>query len=46
MSLRILIVDDHGVLRAGLRNLLNEETNFQVVGEAGRATRACACASS
>jgi two-component system response regulator NreC len=35
MSLRILIVDDHGVLRAGLRSLLNEETNFQVVGEAG-----------
>jgi len=34
MSLRILIVDDHGVLRAGLRALLNEETNFQVVGEA------------
>ncbi len=35
MSFRILIVDDHGVLRAGLRSLLNEETNFQVVGEAG-----------
>lgn len=35
MSLRILIVDDHGVLRAGLRALLNDETNFQVVGEAG-----------
>jgi two-component system response regulator NreC len=35
MPLRILIVDDHGVLRAGLRALLNAETNFQVVGEAG-----------
>lgn len=35
MSLRILIVDDHGVLRAGLRALLNDETDFQVVGEAG-----------
>lgn len=35
MSLRILIVDDHGVLRAGLRALLNSETDFQVVGEAG-----------
>lgn len=35
MAYRILIVDDHGVLRAGLRSLLNEETNFQVVGEAG-----------
>lgn len=35
MSLRILIVDDHGVLRAGLRALLSEETDFEVVGEAG-----------
>jgi len=34
MSLRILIVDDHGVVRAGLRALLKEETRFQVVGEA------------
>ncbi len=35
MSLRILIVDDHGVLRAGLRAILGEETNYEVVGEAG-----------
>lgn len=35
MTLRILIVDDHGVLRAGLRALLNTETDFKVVGEAG-----------
>jgi two-component system, NarL family, response regulator NreC len=35
MSLRILIVDDHGVVRAGLRALLNEESNLEVVGEAG-----------
>ena len=34
MGLRILVADDHGVLRAGLRALLNEETNHQVVGEA------------
>ncbi len=34
MSLRILIADDHGLMRAGLRALLNEETNFQIVGEA------------
>jgi len=32
MPLRILIADDHGVLRAGLRSLLNEETDFKVVG--------------
>lgn len=35
MPIRILIVDDHGVLRAGLRALLNDEKGFQVVGEAG-----------
>ncbi len=34
MSIRILIADDHGVLRAGLRSLLSSEPEFQVVGEA------------
>jgi two-component system response regulator NreC len=34
MSIRILIADDHGVLRAGLRSLLNTEPDLQVVGEA------------
>jgi two-component system response regulator NreC len=34
VGLRILVADDHGVLRAGLRALLNDETNCQVVGEA------------
>jgi two-component system response regulator NreC len=34
MSIRILIADDHGVLRAGLRALLNAEVDFSVVGEA------------
>jgi two-component system response regulator NreC len=32
---RILIVDDHGVLRAGLRALLNDHPGLEVVGEAG-----------
>jgi two-component system response regulator NreC len=32
--MRILIVDDHGVLRAGLRALLNAEPDLHVVGEA------------
>jgi two-component system, NarL family, response regulator NreC len=31
---RILLADDHGILRAGLRNLLNAEPDFEVVGEA------------
>lgn len=34
MRLRILIADDHGVLRAGLRALLSGEADFSVVGEA------------
>jgi two-component system response regulator NreC len=34
MPIRILIADDHGVLRAGLRALLNAEPDLEVVGEA------------
>jgi two-component system response regulator NreC len=34
MSIRILIADDHGLLRAGLRALLNAEPDLDVVGEA------------
>ena len=32
---RILLVDDHKVLRDGLRALLELETDLRVVGEAG-----------
>ena len=35
MKTRILIVDDHAVLREGMRNLLEQEKDFDVVGEAG-----------
>jgi len=34
MPLRILLADDHGVLRAGLRALLNAEDDLEVIGEA------------
>jgi two-component system response regulator NreC len=34
MTIRILIVDDHGVLRAGLRAFLNLEADLEVVGDA------------
>lgn len=34
MVIRILVADDHGVLRAGLRALLNAEPDLEVVGEA------------
>ena len=34
MAVDILLADDHGVLRAGLRALLNAEDDLEVVGEA------------
>lgn len=34
MSIKILIADDHGVLRAGLTSLLDNESGMQVMGEA------------
>ena len=34
MSIRLLVADDHGLLRAGLVALLNAETGMVVVGEA------------
>jgi two-component system response regulator NreC len=35
-KLRILIVDDHGIVRAGIRALLEAQPDIQVVGEAAR----------
>jgi DNA-binding NarL/FixJ family response regulator len=37
MSVRILIVDDHAVVRTGLRLLLDGEEGFETVAEAGNA---------
>ena len=34
MKTRILIADDHKILRDGLRSLLERQPNLQVVGEA------------
>lgn len=34
MPIRILLADDHAVLRAGLRLLLSKEVGYEVVGEA------------
>ncbi|GAB3771096.1 response regulator transcription factor [Spirosoma horti] len=34
MSIRILIADDHSVVRKGIRMLLEDETDVQIVGEA------------
>jgi two-component system, NarL family, response regulator NreC len=40
MSTRILIVDDHAVVRSGLAMLVNAEKDLEVVGEAGNAREA------
>ena len=34
MPIRILIADDHGLIRAGLRALLEDVHNLHIVGEA------------
>lgn len=42
MSLSIVLVEDHVILRDGLRSLLNMESDFEVVGEAGSCDAAIA----
>jgi two-component system, NarL family, response regulator NreC len=37
MSVRVLIVDDHAVFRAGLKLLIDAEDDLEAVGEAGNA---------
>ena len=44
MSIRILIADDHGVLRAGLRALLSAEPELEVVDEASNGNEALSLA--
>ena len=41
-DIRLLLVDDHEVLRLGLRTLFSEAGGFHVVGEAGTMTEAIA----
>jgi DNA-binding NarL/FixJ family response regulator len=40
MSIRVLIVDDHAVVRTGLRRVLDAEADIETVGEAPDAERA------
>ncbi|MBS0545550.1 MAG: response regulator transcription factor [Proteobacteria bacterium] len=41
--IRILLLDDHVVVRTGYRRLLDAEDGFEVVAEAATADEACAC---
>lgn len=40
LKIRILIVDDHAILRDGIRTLLERQVNIQVVGEAANGREA------
>jgi two-component system response regulator NreC len=40
MTIKLLLVDDHEVVRSGLRMLLENEADVEIVGEAGTASEA------
>ncbi|MDP2777460.1 MAG: response regulator transcription factor [Anaerolineales bacterium] len=40
MTIRLLLVDDHAVVRSGLKMLLGGQTDMEIVGEAGSAAEA------
>ena len=45
MKIRLLLVDDHAVVRSGLRMLLGTESDVEIIGEAGTAAEAFTSAS-
>ena len=38
---KVLLVDDHAIVREGYRRLLEEESGIRIIGEASSATQAC-----
>lgn len=42
--IRVLVADDHMIVRTGIRHVLESEAGFEVVGEAATATEALALA--
>jgi len=40
MKIRVLLVDDHEIVRLGLITLINDQPEMEVVGEAGTASEA------
>ena len=40
MKIRVLLVDDHEIVRLGLITLINDQPDMQIVGEAGTAAEA------
>lgn len=39
-KIRVLLVDDHRIVRLGLKTIINDQPEMEVVGEAGNATEA------
>ena len=40
MTIRLLLVDDHAVVRSGLKMLLENEHDVEIIGEAASASEA------
>ena len=40
MSIQVFLVDDHGIVREGLKSIINNETDMEVIGEAENGNQA------